>query len=94
MSGLFLDGENVHKALPAEFTHDDLAEAGLTDGDAEQVLAFREFLRVAKRAPDLDGNEKVYVPEPWYSYALGSITAAEALEAQSGKPDMRAKGEA
>jgi hypothetical protein len=66
--------------LPNGFTREDLLEAGLTEHDCDEVLAFREFLQVADRAPDPDGQVKLHVPQPWHDYALGKITGAQALE--------------
>lgn len=39
-----------------------------------------EFLKVADRAPDQEGNTKIHVPQPWFDYAVGKITGGEALE--------------
>lgn len=50
--------------------------------DCIQLQAFARFLQVAGPAPD--GTHKIAVPEPWYSYGLGKITASEALELDKG----------
>ncbi|HEX4521053.1 MAG TPA: hypothetical protein VH063_15840 [Gaiellaceae bacterium] len=76
--------------LPANFTHDDLIAAGLTEGDCDEVLAFREFLHVAGPVPskdERDAGATVAVPEPWYSYALGTLTGRQALEAAAHAED-------
>lgn len=70
--------------LRESFTRDDLAKQGISGGDADEVLAFREFLKVAGPIPEKGSGRTVDVPEPWYSYALGRITGAEALKQLQG----------
>jgi hypothetical protein len=47
--GIFFDGERHRGCLPENSSYEDMLSAGLSEGDAEQIIAFREFLRVAKR---------------------------------------------
>lgn len=72
----FFDGPGVRGSLPSDFTHEDLLAAGLTEGDTDEVIAFREFLRVAGPVRP----RPIKLPQPWYDYATGKITGTEALE--------------
>ncbi len=73
----YLDGDHLHAVLPPNFTHEDLLAAGISEGDTDEVLAFREFLRIAGPV------RPIKLPQPWYDYALGKISGGEALERQA-----------
>ena len=65
--------------LPADFTRDDLAARGVVGADADEVLAFREFLRELNSAGTNETGKKEIEPV-WFAYATGEISGAQALQ--------------